>query len=93
MTALAQPSAAEATVSMELLDSFKDFSKLLERALATGERILITREGKPIGGIVPWEDVEILRALEDKIDGEAAKKALQEPGFLTLEEVQRELGI
>jgi prevent-host-death family protein len=52
-----------ATVSMELLDNFKEFSMLLERALITGERVVITRQGKPMGAIVPWEDVEILRAL------------------------------
>jgi prevent-host-death family protein len=81
------------TVSMELLEIFKEFSQLLERALITGERVVITRQGKPLGAIVPWEDVEILRALEDKIDGQLATEALKEPGLLSLAEVKRELGL
>jgi hypothetical protein len=47
----------------------------------------------PRRGIVPWEDVEILRAIEDKVDGQAAKEALKEPGMLSLEDVKREMGL
>jgi hypothetical protein len=93
MTAPAKLMPEDPTVSMELLDNFKEFSLLLEKALITGERVVITRQGKPMGAIVPWEDVEILRALEDKIDGQAAKEALKEPGMLSLEDVKRELGL
>jgi antitoxin (DNA-binding transcriptional repressor) of toxin-antitoxin stability system len=93
MTSPAKLMPEESTVSMELLNDFKEFSMLLERALMTGERVMITRQGKPMGAIVPWEDVEILRALEDKIDGQAAKEALKEPGMLSLEDVKRELGL
>ena len=93
MTSPAKLMPEEPTVSMELLNDFKEFSMLLERALMTGERVVITRQGKPMGAIVPWEDVEILRALEDKIDGQAAKEALKEPGMLSLEDVKRELGL
>jgi prevent-host-death family protein len=93
MSTSAKVMTDESTVSMELLDNFKEFSLLLERALITGERVVITRQGKPMGAIVPWEDVEILRALEDKIDGQAAKEALKEPGMVSLEDVKRELGL
>ncbi|AEB10300.1 type II toxin-antitoxin system Phd/YefM family antitoxin [Desulfobacca acetoxidans] len=93
MTAPAQIMTEEPSVSMELLDNFKEFSLLLERALLSGERVVITRQGKPMGAIVPWEDVEILRALEDRVDGEAAAEALKEPGVLSLEEVERDLGL
>lgn len=93
MTSPAKLMPEEPTVSMELLNDFKEFSMLLERAFMTGERVVITRQGKPMGAIVPWEDVEILRALEDKIDGQAAKEALKEPGMLSLEDVKRELGL
>jgi antitoxin (DNA-binding transcriptional repressor) of toxin-antitoxin stability system len=93
MTSPAKLMPEEPTVSMEFLNDFKEFSMLLERALMTGERVMITRQGKPMGAIVPWEDVEILRALEDKIDGQAAKEALKEPGMLSLEDVKRELGL
>ncbi len=93
MTAPAQIMTEEPSVSMELLDNFKKFSLLLERALLSGERVVITRQGKPMGAIVPWEDVEILRALEDKVDGQAAAEALKEPGVLSLKEVERRLAL
>lgn len=93
MTAPAKIMTEEPSVSMELLDNFKEFSLLLERALLSGERVVITRQGKPMGAIVPWEDVEILRALEDKVDGQAAAEALKEPGALSLKEVERRLAL
>lgn len=93
MTAPAKITSAESTVSMEILDNFKELSMLLEKALVTGERVLITRKGKPMGAIVPWDDVEILQALEDMIDGQAAKEALKEPGMLSLDDIKRELGL
>jgi antitoxin (DNA-binding transcriptional repressor) of toxin-antitoxin stability system len=93
MTSPAKLMPEESPISMELLNDFKEFSMLLERALMTGERVMITRQGKPMGAIVPWEDVEILRVLEDRVDGEAAAEALKEPGVLSLEEIKRELGL
>ena len=58
----------------------KDFSDTLNRVAYNGERIVLERHGKSVAAIVPIEDLELLEALEDRLDHEAAKKALREVG-------------
>jgi hypothetical protein len=42
----------------------------------------------------PSEDLELLQALEDRIDLAAARKALKkEPGWIQWEKVKRDLGL
>ncbi|HEX5163764.1 MAG TPA: type II toxin-antitoxin system Phd/YefM family antitoxin [Thermomicrobiales bacterium] len=70
-------------------------SDLLGRAQHGGERVRITRNGKPVAAIVSVEDLELLRALEDRIDLDAARAALQEAhdtGYLAWETVRSEDG-
>lgn len=50
----------------------------LNRTQYAGERTLITRNGRAIAAVVSKEDLELLLALEDRIDGEAAGEALRE---------------
>jgi PHD/YefM family antitoxin component YafN of YafNO toxin-antitoxin module len=45
-----------------------------------GERVLLERHGKPVAGLVSAEDLQLLEALEDRIDIKAAKAAMKEPG-------------
>ena len=56
------------------------FAELIDRARMNGERFVLVRYGKDVAAIVPAGDVELLRAIEDKIDLAAAKKALREKG-------------
>ena len=58
------------------------------------ERVVIEKHGKPVAALVPMEDLETLRALEDQIDLEAAREALAEPGASRpWAEVRAELGL
>ena len=43
--------------------------------------------------MVPYDDVEFLEALEDRVDVEAAKQALKRNDFVPLEEVRKQLGL
>jgi hypothetical protein len=43
--------------------------------------------------MVPVADLEVLRDLEDRIDLEAAREALSEPGETSWEEVKAKLGL
>jgi prevent-host-death family protein len=66
-------------------------SDLLGRAQHSGERVRITRNGKPVAAIVSVEDLELLRAIEDRIDLQAARAALDEAdraGFVAWETVR-----
>ncbi len=54
------------------------FSDLLEKARHTGERTIITRRGHKLAAVVSVEDLELLEALEDRVDLEAVREALVE---------------
>lgn len=41
-----------------------------------GERVMLTRDGKPVAAVVPIKDVEALEAWEDEQDSRAAEEAL-----------------
>lgn len=56
-------------------------------------RVLIERNGKPTVAMVPVEDLELLETLEDRMDIEAARKALREKGTLPWKKVKAELGL
>jgi prevent-host-death family protein len=58
------------------------------------ERVIVEKHGKPVAALVPMEDLETLRALEDRLDLEAARQALAEPAASRpWAEVKAELGL
>jgi prevent-host-death family protein len=59
----------------------------LNRVRYQGERVVVERRGKGVAALVPVEDLELLQALEDRIDLAAARKALREPGRIPWEKV------
>lgn len=68
------------------------FAEVVNRASYRGERIALERHGKTIAAIISAEDLELLEALEDRIDLAAARKALKEPRR-PWDEVKAELGL
>ena len=68
-------------------------SDLLDRVVHRGERIAVERYGKPVAALVSPEDLELLEAIENRIDIEAARKALREPGRRRWDEVRAELAL
>lgn len=69
-----------------------DFADIINRVAFGEERILILRRGKEIGALIPLADLEILEKIEDKIDIEEARKAIEESereGFISLEEFKK----
>lgn len=57
-----------------------ELADTLNRVAYGGERIVLHRRGKDVAVLVPLADLELLRALEDRLDNEAADEALGEPG-------------
>ncbi len=71
----------------------EEFSETLNRVAYKGERIVLERRGKDVAALVPVEDLVLLERLEDRMDLEVARKALEEPGSVSLGELKAELGI
>ncbi len=58
-----------------------------------GERIVIKRHGKRVAVLVPVDDLELLEAMEDRVDLALAKKVLQEKGQIPWAKAKNELGL
>lgn len=74
----------------------EDFATIVNKVAFGGERVRLTRHGKPVAAVVPIEDVELLEDLEDEIDIELARQALAEMETdppIAWEEVKREFGL
>jgi prevent-host-death family protein len=56
----------------------KRFSDVINRASYGKERVALTRNGHTLAVLVSVEDLELLEAMEDRIDAEDARKALAE---------------
>jgi prevent-host-death family protein len=72
------------------------FAEVINRAAYGRERIVLTRRGKRIAAVVPFEDVRILERLEDEIDIREARKARKEyerKGGIPWEEIKAKLKI
>jgi prevent-host-death family protein len=83
-----------ATVSTVLARN--EFSTILNRAAFGKERVILARRGKAIAAVVPMEDVELLRALEDRADladAIAAEREALEKGTTSLADLKRDLAL
>jgi hypothetical protein len=65
----------------------------LNRVVYQGERIALERHGKVVAALVSKEDLEVLEALEDRVDLAAARRALKEPGQRSWDEIKTTLGL
>lgn len=71
----------------------QEFSDILNRVVYGGERIAVERHGKTVAALVNPDDLELLEALEDRMDLEMAREALREPGHRSWDEVRAELAL
>ncbi len=65
----------------------------LHRVVDEGERVVLYREDKRVAALVPLDDLALLEELEDRMDLEAAREALKEPGTIPWEKVKADLGL
>lgn len=60
-------------------------------------RMVLARRGKPVAALIPVEDLRLYEKLlldyEDRLDVAAARKALKEPGEVSLKELRARLGL
>ena len=56
----------------------QNFSEIINQVAYAKERVVIERRGKELAAVIPIEDLKLLQEIEDNVDLEDAKKALQE---------------
>jgi len=71
----------------------QQFSDALNTVAFGGERIAINRHGKRVAVLVPVEDVDLLDALENRLDVRLAKQALKEKGTIPWSRAKKKLGL
>jgi prevent-host-death family protein len=70
------------------------FGETLNRVAYGKERVVIDRHGRAVAAMVPIEDLRFLEELEDRLDVEAAKKALAESDErIPYEDLRKALGL
>lgn len=72
----------------------EDLADLVSKVHYHGERVVLTRYRKPFAALVSSEDLKLLELIEDRVDVEAAKKALAESDErIPFDEVCQRLGL
>ena len=75
-------------------DARKNFADIVNKVAYGKESIILTRRGREIAALVSIDELELLQQIEDYIDIEDAKKALQDPGEnIPADEVWKQLGL
>ena len=72
------------------------FAETVNRVAYTKERVMVERRGKAVVAMVPVEDVELLQALEDRMDLSDARAAIAEAkkkGSKSFSKLKKELGL
>ncbi len=74
----------------------ENFSDLVNRSAYGKERVVLTRRGKGVAAVVPIEDLNLLEAIEDRLDLEDIEKALADPEnkrAIPWDKVKKDLGL
>jgi len=72
------------------------FEEYVSKVAYTKDRVVVTKHGKKVAAVIPYEDLEWLEKMEDEIDLREAKKALAEvkkKGTIPWEKVKKDLGL
>ena len=71
-------------------------AEILNKVAFGAERIILSRRGKDLAAVIPIADLKLLEKLEDRIDLEDARKALEEvekEGSISWDQIKSELGL
>ena len=74
----------------------EDLSEIINQVSYGGERIVLQRRGKDVVAVISIDDLNLLEALEDRVDLDAARKALKEAerkGSIPWSKIKNELGL
>jgi prevent-host-death family protein len=80
--------------TMTTADARKNFADIVNTVAYGKEPVVLTRRGQEIAALISIEELQLLQRIEDHIDIEDAKKALEEPGEnISADEFWKELGL
>ena len=83
-------------VRVSTVEARERFSDLVNRVAYGKERVILSRRGRELVAIVPLEDMRLLEALEDRLELEEARAALNEAdekGTVSWTVLKAELGL
>lgn len=80
-------------VEISVSKARSNLSELINQVVYSGQRFCLERRGKNVVAIVSMEDLELLEALEDKLDIADAKKALKSKDFVSWKKTKKKLGL
>lgn len=78
-------------MNIGIADFRNNMANPINRAIYAGERVIITRDGKPAVALVSIDDLRVLEELENRADLKAALKARKEKGGIPLEDIEARL--
>jgi prevent-host-death family protein len=82
------------TTTISTADARKNFADIVNRVAYSKEPIVLTRRGRGVAALISIDELELLQQIEDYIDIEDAKKALNEPGDnIQAREFWKQLGL
>jgi prevent-host-death family protein len=75
-------------------DARKNFANIVNTVAYGKEPVVLTRRGQEIAALISIEELRLLQMIEDHVDIEDAKKALEEPGEnISADDFWKELGL
>ncbi len=75
-------------------DARKNFADIVNTVAYGKEPVVLTRRGQKIAALISIEELQLLQKIEDHIDIEDAKKALEEPGDnISADDFWKKLGL
>ncbi|MHA7627576.1 type II toxin-antitoxin system Phd/YefM family antitoxin [Corallococcus sp. M7] len=83
-------------MEVSITEARDDLAELLNRAAYGKERLVLTRHGKKLVAVIPFEDLEALEALEDRRDiqkADAARRESEGQPRVAWKQVKAELGL
>jgi prevent-host-death family protein len=87
---------ATALTAATTVEARSGFAELVNRAAYGKERVVLKRRGKSVAALVPMDDVELLRMIEDEVDirdALIARREAKAKGSTSLEDLRRRLGV
>ena len=80
--------------TITIADARKNFADIVNTVAYGKEPVVLTRRGQEIAALISIEELQLLQRIEDHIDIEDARKALEEPGEnISADGFWKELGL